>query len=330
MRALLTDEESLIAETIGRMTADGRGRARRALKGEVSTEPSSSLESEWWGLGIAEDRGGQGGSMVAAALLMQELGRSLEPTSFVTSFVARHVLSASAADIGPLIESSLACDLAGTVSLTGGRVTGVLEAVPGGGDECVIVCRSEHEVLAVRGRCEPVPTGDPLRTSARVSIDHEPLARGSDAFRAGAAGTLLVAAELCGVGRGALQLAVDYAKDRVQFGRPIGSYQAIAHRLAEVSADLEAAWSLVLYGCSLVESESEDLRRAVHSAKSSAGDAALAAADACVQTHGGMGITYEADPHLFLRRALFDDAWFGAAPWHRRQLGRLLTGPRTD
>lgn len=329
MRALLTDEENLIAETIRRMTGEGRSRARRALKGEVSDEPSMSLASEWWGLGIPEERGGQGGSLVAAALLMQELGRSLEPTSFATSFVARHALSASAVDVGPFAQRNLACDFAGTVALTGSGAVGVLEGVPGAQDPCVIVCRTDGEVLAVTGRCEPLPTGDPLRVSARVKIDGEPLARGPDLRSAQAAGTLLIAAELCGVGRGALQLAVDYAKERVQFGRPIGSYQAIAHRLAEASADLEAAWSLVLYGCSLLEAQSRDLERAVHAAKASAGDAALAAADACVQTHGGMGITYEADPHLFLRRALFDDAWFGSAPTHRRELGQLMIGPRS-
>lgn len=326
MGALLTDEEILIQETIARITKDGRTRARKYLAGDRPEEPTATLRSDWLGLGIPEESGGSGGSLVAAALLVQELGRSLEPTTFVPEFVARHVISASGATLQALGDRAAAVDLAEPTEMRGERALGRLNAVPGAHEGCVIVCRAgESEVLVVEAaRCERVEGVDLLRESARVTIDGMPLARGANLRRARAVGTALVAAELCGAGRGAIALAVDYANQRVQFGRPIGSYQAIAHRLADALAGIEAAWSLVLYTCSAIEMNSDELVRATHAAKASAGEAALAAADACIQTHGGMGITSEADPHLYLRRALFDEAWFGASPAHRRALGRHL------
>jgi alkylation response protein AidB-like acyl-CoA dehydrogenase len=326
MRALLTDEEILIEETIARITKDGRVRARKYLAGDRPEEPTATLRSDWLGLGIAEESGGSGGSLVAAALLVQELGRSLEPTAFVPEFVARHVISASGAAPQVLGERVAAVDLAAPIAVRSGCAVGVLNAVPGAHEGCVVVCNAgDSEVIVVEAaKCEPVEGVDQLRASARVTVDGIPLARGPDLRRARAVGTTLVAAELCGAGRGAIALAVDYANQRVQFGRPIGSYQAIAHRLADALAGIEAAWSLVLYACSTIEMDSDDLERAAHAAKASAGEAALAAADACVQTHGGMGITSEADPHLYLRRALFDEAWFGPSPAHRRALGRHL------
>lgn len=326
MRALLTDEEMLIEETIARITKEGRARARRALAGEHSPEPSATLRSDWIGLGIPEESGGSGGSMVAAALLIQELGRSLEPTSFVPEFIARHVLAASGATLHTLVDRVAAVDLAEPVDVRDGHVSGQLNAVPGAQEGCVIICcGGDSEVFAMEAtRVGTVEGVDSLRTSMRVTVDGLPLIRGSNLRRARAVGTSLVAAELCGAGRGAIGLAVDYAKQRVQFGRPIGSYQAIAHRLADTLAGIEAAWSLVLYACSAAESDSVELERAAHAAKASAGEAALAAVDACIQTHGGMGITTEADPHLFLRRALFNETWFGTSPTHRRALGRHL------
>lgn len=329
MRALLTEDEILIEESVARITRDGRIRARQSLAGEVFPEPTAILRADWLGLGIAEEAGGSGGSMVGAALLMQELGRSLEPTPVGPEFIARHVMVASGISLEVLSGRRAAVDLSDVLPLKDGMAIGELRAVPGASDGCVIVCNGGNtRVLAVEPiRCRPVEGVDQLRGAARATVDGTPMAHGPDLVRAQAVGAALVAAELCGVGRGAIGLAVEYAKQRVQFGRPIGSYQAIAHRLADALAGIEAAWSLVLYACSMAETGSSDLARAAHAAKASAGEAALAAADACIQTHGGLGITSEADPHLYLRRALFDEAWFGASPIHRRKLGYLVASP---
>ena len=133
--------------------------------------------------------------------------------------------------------------------------------------------------------------------------------------------TVALAAEQVGVGRGALDLAVEYAKTREQFGQPIGRFQGVAHQLADAFVGLELGWSLVLYACWAVDDGRPDAAAAVHRAKAKAGEAAVFAAERGMQVHGGIGITWEADPHLFLRRAVADDAWLGTARRHRRDLG---------
>jgi alkylation response protein AidB-like acyl-CoA dehydrogenase len=87
---------------------------------------------------------------------------------------------------------------------------------------------------------------------------------------------------------------------------------------------VETAWSLTLYACWAVEAAAPDAARAVHAAKACAGDAAVFAAERALQTHGGIGMTWEADPHLFLRRALVGAAWLGTSAWHRQQLGAAV------
>lgn len=328
MRALLNGEETLIRDAAAALTRDARTRARACLRRTAAPdEPTRSLKCDWAGLGIPEARGGSGGSLVGAALLMQELGRSLEPTAFTSEFVARHAIAAAGIELGTAADAALAADPCADITISrDGRANGELAAVPGALAGSLVLCGDGHGGLVVveAASAEPVDGVDPLRPAARVIVQDSPVRRATAPERARAVGAALVAAELCGAARGAVELAVQYAQDRTQFGRQIGSFQAIAHRLADSSAALEAAWSLVLYACWAAEAGIADAPQASHAAKASAGDAALFAAESCIQTHGGMGITYEADPHLYLRRALFGDAWFGAAPQHRRALGRLL------
>jgi alkylation response protein AidB-like acyl-CoA dehydrogenase len=319
MQALFTEDETLIADSAARLLRGGLERARAVQAGALPpAEPAAALESDWMDLGIPESLGGSGGTLVAAALLMQELGRVVEPVSFGPRFVGRHALLAAG----------------GTPTMAAGRAVLVEHGawprvVSGGAVGALLLCQSaDGAALDLRaieaGRA--VQGVDGTRPALEVTAVSEPLARGLDAARARAVGATLVAAELCGVARGALELGVAYAKDRVQFGRPIGSYQAIAHRLATVSADTEAAWSLVCYAAWAGGQEAPDAAAAAHAAKAMAGEAALAAAEACIQTHGGIGITAAASPHLYLRRALADDAWLGTAAQHRCALGRLSLG----
>ncbi len=327
MQALFSEDETMIGEAIERLTRGGRARARSALDGAAPpTGPDGSLMSDWIGLGIPETLGGSGGTLVGAALLMQALGRSLEPGRFCTEFLSRHVLAAAGIPVSDAGGRPLAVELARPIELVNGEASGSLAAVQGataGG--AVVTLGPQGKLLLAEVRALAPTVGvDPLRPCARVTVGGAPLAHRPAAGRALEVGAALVAAELCGVGRGALELAVDYAKERVQFGRPIGSYQAIAHRLAQCSADIEAAWSLVLYACWAAEAGAADAEHAARAAKAQAGEAALATAEACIQTHGGMGITHAADPHLYLRRALSSDAWFGTAALHRRELGRLV------
>ncbi len=115
-----------------------------------------------------------------------------------------------------------------------------------------------------------------------------------------------------------------YAKERVQFNRPIGSFQGVAHQLADALVSTETAWSLTLYACWAIDNGRADAAKAVHCAKAKAAEAAVFSSERALQVHGGMGMTWEGTPHLFLKRALARSAWLGGKHWHRRQTGLAL------
>lgn len=127
-----------------------------------------------------------------------------------------------------------------------------------------------------------------------------------------------------GVGRGAVELAAGYANERQQFGQPIGRFQGVAHQLADALVAVENAWSLVLYAAWAVDADDADAARAVALAKASASEAAVFAAERATQVHGGIGITWEAMPHVYLRRAVAGATALGDAAWHRAAVGRAL------
>jgi alkylation response protein AidB-like acyl-CoA dehydrogenase len=139
--------------------------------------------------------------------------------------------------------------------------------------------------------------------------------------RALALGAIALAAELVGVSQHALDTAVAYAKERVQFGRPIGSFQAIKHKCADMMIKLEAARSATYWAaCAAAEPEAETLALAASSAKAAASDAAFFCTGTALQIFGGVGFTSEYDIHLYLKRARAGAALLGDAAFHREQV----------
>jgi alkylation response protein AidB-like acyl-CoA dehydrogenase len=136
--------------------------------------------------------------------------------------------------------------------------------------------------------------------------------------------TVAAAAELVGTARRLFTMALDYAKQRVQFDVPIGSFQAIQHKLADMSLDVERATAAVYYAAMTVDADDPARDRAVHVAKAAAGEAAKHAAKDGIQIHGGIGFTWEHDLHLFLRRAYGSEALLGPTAWHHDRLADLL------
>jgi alkylation response protein AidB-like acyl-CoA dehydrogenase len=131
-------------------------------------------------------------------------------------------------------------------------------------------------------------------------------------------------AEMVGGAAGCLDMAVEYAKSRVQFARPIGSFQAIQHKAAEVLLELESARSAAYWAWWVASEQGSDLAEAASLAKSVCADAFERAATENLQIHGGLGFTWEHDSHLFYRRAQASDALFGSARGHRARLARHL------
>ena len=108
---------------------------------------------------------------------------------------------------------------------------------------------------------------------------------------------------MVGTARRLFDMTLAYAKERYQFDVPIGSFQAIQHKLADMALDVERAWSAVYYAAMTIDADDADRHRAVHVAKAAAGEAAKRAAKDGIQIHGGIGYTWEHDLHLFIRRA---------------------------
>ena len=150
---------------------------------------------------------------------------------------------------------------------------------------------------------EPLELIDATRGYARVSADGgDPLP--GDVEGAADRAVIALAAELTGVAQRAMEMAVAYAKEREQFDRPIGAYQAVSHRCAEMLYDVEEARSLTYYAAWAADAEPESLPLAASMAKARASDAGLAGdRTAAIQVHGGIGFTWEHDLHFLLKRA---------------------------
>jgi alkylation response protein AidB-like acyl-CoA dehydrogenase len=133
-----------------------------------------------------------------------------------------------------------------------------------------------------------------------------------------------LAAEMVGTARRLFDMALSYAKERKQFDSPIGSFQAIQHKLADLALALERATAAVQYASMTVDADDDDRTRACHVAKAAAGDAARRCLKDGIQIHGGIGYTWEHDLHLFIRRATASEYLLGSTSWHHDRLADLL------
>jgi alkylation response protein AidB-like acyl-CoA dehydrogenase len=138
--------------------------------------------------------------------------------------------------------------------------------------------------------------------------------------------TVALSAEMVGTARRLFDMTLAYAKERVQFDVPIGSFQAIQFTLADMALDLERATSAVYYAAMALDAKDADRHRATHVAKAAAGAAAKRSAKDGIQIHGGIGYTWEHDLHLFIRHAYACEHWMGASDWHHDRLADLLFG----
>jgi alkylation response protein AidB-like acyl-CoA dehydrogenase len=175
----------------------------------------------------------------------------------------------------------------------------------------------------------PTPMIDATRKQYAVKLDGvkvgEEAAFGGDGAMQDARirAYIAIAAELTGVAQRALEMAVDYAKERKQFNRPIGSYQAVSHRCAQMLLETEGARSATYYAAWAADNEPQTAPLAASMAKAYASDAGTRVTGASLQVHGGIGFTWEHDLHLFLKRAQSDAVMFGDARWHREQVAQL-------
>ena len=278
------------------------------------------------------------GPTVDLCVFAEETGFVAAPGPFfATTALFEPVLAAIGSD---LVEPASTGDLSGTVALAGADghwtvnddpvktfvleadtvdVVAVIGTASGGGGAWVTLV--EHPAAR---RVETIDTSRRVFEVDLQSAEGERLpvdiALLDDVV---ARATVVLAAEMVGTARRLFEMSLQYAKERRQFGVPIGSFQAIQHKLADMSLDVERAWSAVYYAAMALDGD-EDPTRAVHVAKAAAGEAAKRAAKDGIQIHGGIGYTWEHDLHLFIRRAYSSEALLGTTGRHHDLLADLL------
>jgi alkylation response protein AidB-like acyl-CoA dehydrogenase len=288
-----------------------------ALWGEMS-------ELGWPGIYIPEEYGGQELGVVELVIVMEELGYALAPAPFFSNAAAGLAIlhGGSEEQKQRWLPGIASGEERGTVALV---TNGEAPLVPDADSAAVIVLiDGDSATLVQAGDAEIEERGtiDSTRRFSSVRADGgEPL--GGD-FAAGIdRAEAALAAELVGIGQRVMEMAVEYAKDRKQFDRPIGSYQAVSHRCAEMLLHVESARSAAYYAGWASDFEPDSAALAASVAKSYAADAGWKVTASALQVHGGIGFTWEHDLHFFLKRASTDGHLLGSARKHRERVAEL-------
>jgi alkylation response protein AidB-like acyl-CoA dehydrogenase len=303
------------------------------------------------GMAVPERYGGGGGTLREAAVVLEELGRGVAPVPFLTSAIVATTALVAGDDADTLAKLAAGESVAALVvpfsvgpgmayqpstTVDGDRLTGRVTAVAGALGADVLLVPTATGLYAVDAGAEGV-TRTPV-----VSLDlTRPLADVTFAGAAGrrlggdetavttalAVGAALLASEQLGVAEWCLSTTVEYVKLRHQFGRPVGSFQALKHRLADLWADVTQARAAARYAAGCAATGDPDLPVAAALAQAYCSPVAVRAAEECVQMHGGIGFTWEHPPHLFLKRAKSAAIAYGTADRHRQALAALVDLP---
>jgi alkylation response protein AidB-like acyl-CoA dehydrogenase len=360
----LNDEQQQIKATANEFLASRYKpeRIRELTETELGFEQSDweeMVELGWAGLALPEEHGGQGLGFVELAAVFEEMGYSLAPSPLLSNTVAGLALALCGSDdqksefLAPLAAGAKRGTMALVDAGSSGRI-GDFEMEAEAGDGGVTLNGEKVLVMdAVAADFMLVATSDERRHIVDTGADGVSIERessidstrslytvGFDGVEVPAERTLAgqgrdfypvlqrvcvaLSAEMTGIAQRTMEMAVDYAKERQQFGRPIGSYQAVSHRCAQMLLETEGARSATYYAAWAADASTDDLPLAASMAKAYASDAGWRVANASLQVHGGIGFTWEHDLHLWLKRARADASMFGDAHWHREQVAYLI------
>ena len=267
---------------------------------------------------------------VELAVLAEQVGYALAPTPLTATWAAK-LLHPELQGRGTVAmwEEGNADPERPSLRANGG-LTGTKIAVPHADVADVLVVTAEggrhFAVNPSDATIEPARALDSTRPLFTVRLDGAPGEEitGTDFSHAWHATAVMAAAESVGVAARVTAMAVEYAKDRKQFGRPIGVNQAVSHACAQMYLETEGARSVTLWAAWALDHDPDEARLAAYSAKAYASDAAVDVCRSALQVHGGIGFTWEHDLHLFLKRAEANAHAFGDARWHREQVASLL------
>lgn len=339
MEWALSDEQDSYRQALRGWLADVAppDRVRAWLDaGDLATFAERFTADGWLGVGIPEELGGQGGGLVELALTAEELGRSAAPSSdWLATVLAVPALAAmpeaTTAWLCPAEEPPSAAD--GVTLDADGRLTGGVPRVLAGAEAAAFVVavggpRERELRLVDAGAPGVVRTPrrllDRSRGVADVQLTDVPstaLEPSADAVTARATDVcaVLVAADALGAADRMLQLAVEYSKQRHQFGVPIGSFQAVKHAAATIEVAVEAGRSAVYFAAASVDARLPDCSLHAAAVKAQVTAAVSHAADTALTMHGAIGYTWEHDLHLFYKRARLDEHLAGEpVRWNER------------
>ena len=321
MSIAITDDHKALSETAADVLAKRNVRAAARALLEAPEEPMPDVWGEiaslgWLGLHIPEAHGGSGYSLEELVVVVEQLGRAVAPGPFVPTVIASAVLAAAGDDdakkrfLPGMADGSVtgAVALDATATVSGGTISGDAGVVLGGGLAKVLLVAAGDDVAVVEvgdGVTVEVPANlDPTRRTAKVTLDGA-----ACTVLPGARRTLvdlarvILAAEAAGMARECTEMAAEYAKERHQFGRPIGQFQAVKHHCANMAVATEKLTSAVWDAARAAATGGDQLAYAAAVAGTLAGPTADLCANLNTQVHGGIAITWEHDAHLFMRRA---------------------------
>ncbi|HEX4837695.1 MAG TPA: acyl-CoA dehydrogenase family protein [Solirubrobacteraceae bacterium] len=331
----LSDDQREIQRTARELLAE-RARPERVREHAEARRLDDDLWRElcelgWPGIAISEQYGGQGLGRVELSILCEELGRSVAPVPLLPTVLASTVVeqAGSAEQRARWLPGLASGDLIGAL---GAARDGVAELVVGAPAAQLLVLVEDGAARVVtpeQAEVDPVDSIDPTRPAARVSA---PPGAGQALAGDVAGGVdralVAIASELVGVCDRALAMTVAYVKERKQFGVPVGSYQAVSHRCAQMLLDTEKARSTTAFAAWAADADPQRLGEAAAMAKVAASDAGVEVTASAIQAHGGIGFTWEADVHWLYKRAHVDAALLGGAKQQRARLARILAHMR--
>jgi 3-oxochol-4-en-24-oyl-CoA dehydrogenase len=320
MSIAISEEHRALAETVADFLTkhDARGAARALLEAPDEDLPpwwADLAGLGWLGLHVPEADGGSGYGIEELAVVVEQFGRAVAPGPLVPTVIASAVLAAAGGGVAHehlpgLADGSVvgAVALAGEVAVTDGLASGPAGNVLGGGLADVLLVAAGEDVVLVSTRdgvSVDVPANmDPTRRTARVTLDGAPAVVLPGARRhLTDLARVVLAAEAAGMARECTDMAAAYAKERIQFGRPIAMFQAVKHHCANMAVATELATSAVWDAARAAATGGDQLTYAAAVAATTAAPAADLCANLNTQVHGGIAITWEHDAHLFMRRA---------------------------
>jgi alkylation response protein AidB-like acyl-CoA dehydrogenase len=306
------------------------------------------VEQGWTAVEVPEEQGGLGLGAVEVAVLVEEIGRHVAPAPFLSTLLVLGALARAGRDdwaarlAGGEAIGCVAWSRPGRVDVRSrrDRLTGRTDPVPFAPSADVVVVVAETDEgralyaldLGERERPRREPAMDLTRELGWLRFDDtpaEPVGGDAEVEALLDRGATFTAAEMLGGASHAMDMAVGYAKDRIQFGRSIGSFQAVKHRCADMLVDVEGMRSSAYWAAWCIGARHEDASVAASTAKIWCSDASKRVMASALQVHGGIGFTWEHDLHLFLKRAQLDQVSFGDAAFHRQRLADLLR-PRVE